>query len=769
MNDSAPAIARRRITIGGNVQGVGFRPCVYRLATRHNLSGWIANTRSGVAIEIEGNAAAIDVFLSTLHTDAPARARIESLHSETLPVIGANDFRILDEDSTDAIQKNVAQLSLPLDLAICERCRAELFDPTNRRYRHPFIACCDCGPRWSALAALPWQRNNTALANFATCTECDAEYSDPDDRRFHAQNNCCPHCGPQLAFRNPDGSALTERNEALRKTVDALRDGAVVAVKGLGGFHLMVDARNADAIARLRERKNRPHKPLAVMFETLEQLERYCDCDPAERELLTSAAAPIVLLRSRGKLPDSVAPGNPYLGAMLAYTPLYLLLLRDAGFPLIATSGNRSGEPICFDETLAREQLGDIADYFLAHDRPILQPIDDSVAQIAAGGPMLLRCARGYAPLDLPMPRSSDENYLALGGQLKSTVALSDGERVLVSPHIGNLGSVAGDLALEHAVENLQSIAAVHAARIVCDAHPDYRSTHVAHALSADPIHIQHHHAHVAAVMAEHELNTEVLGIAWDGSGLGDDGTLWGGEFLRATRAGYTRIATLRNFALPGGEAAAREPRRVALSLLYDMSDGDLERYADLPALQSFSANELAVLQGMLAHDVNCPRNSSIGRLFDGVAALLGLCTVASFEGQAAMALQFAAERHTGAAEPFGFTIDERDTPNRIDWAPLLTDIITSIREGSPPEAIAARFHITLAAIAAAIAKHTDYTRIVLAGGCFQNRQLLEKTIAALQQINREVFWPHRLPPNDGALAFGQIAIARAQCASHTL
>ncbi len=766
MNAAPRACIRRRLTIGGRVQGVGFRPFVFRLAKTLELSGWVANAHDGVIVEIEGRAECVDNFLKILHTDAPAQARVESIHADNIACAGGSHFSIIEIDGDPKLRKRT-ELSIPVDLAVCDNCRAELFDDSNRRHRHPFIACCDCGPRWSALAALPWNRANTALAGFAMCPRCNDEYNDSDNRRFHAQNNGCPDCGPQLALWNGGGETLAERDSALSKAVDALRSGAIVAVKGLGGFHLMVDARNADAIARLRERKQRPHKPFAVMFESIDRLAAYCDFDNAERALLTSAEAPIVLLHSCGNLPEIIAPGcllspNPRLGAVLAYTPLHLLLLRDAGFPLVATSGNRSGEPICADAHEALQKLGGIADYFLVHDRPILHPIDDSVAQIAASRPMLLRCARGYAPLELAVNDSSRENYVALGGQQKNTVAVCDGNRIRISPHIGDLGSTASENTLRRTVEYLQNISGVRAEKFVCDLHPDYRSSKLAHELIRAPRCVQHHHAHIAAVMCEHELDGEVLGIAWDGSGLGDDGTLWGGEFLLASRARYARIATLRDFALPGGEIAAREPRRVALSLLHELSHGDLQRFADLPLLQAFSGTELVVLQTMLDRNVNCPRSSSIGRLFDAVAALLGLQSVASFEGQAAMAVQFAAERYRGDARPFEFSIDKSNSPYRVDWRFLIEAIVAAIRKNSTVELIAARFHATLAAIVVAMTKDNANLRIVLAGGCFQNRLLLEKTIGALRKIDREVFWSERLPPNDGALAAGQIAVARS-------
>jgi len=765
LTDAASALERRRIVLGGCVQGVGFRPFVHRLARNIGVKGYVANTRGGVVLEIEGDAQQLEIFLAVLRSDAPPRARVDSMAQENIAPIGDREFSIMA--SSNAVSSNVdssltGALAPPLDLALCENCRAELFAPTDRRFRYPFIACCDCGPRWSALAELPWQRERTALAGFAPCPQCRAEYGDAGNRRFHAENNCCAQCGPQLALWNRRGDILAEREAAVRAAVDALRRGAIVAVKGLGGFHLMLDARSDAAVARLRERKQRPHKPLAVMFETLAQLENYCDCDDAERALLSCAAAPIVLLRSRERLSSRLAPDNPRLGAMLAYTPLHALLLRDAGFPLVATSGNCSGEPICTDESIALEKLGAIADVFLVHDRPIFNPVDDSVAQIAAGRSMLLRAARGFAPLDIAIDlkgkKKSQENILALGGQQKNTVALLAAGSVRVSPHIGDIDNVAGESALRGAVERLQYLCAADSARVVCDAHPDYRSTRIAETFGKNALRVQHHHAHIAAVLAEH-------GIAWDGSGYGVDGTLWGGEFLLATRRDFRRAATLRDFALPGGEMAAREPRRVALALLHELNAGDWRRCADLPPLRAFSAAQTAALQSMLDRRVNCPRTSSVGRLFDAVAALLGLCAVASFEGQAAMALQFAAERHRGDSVPFATAIDDTQMPYRIDWQPLLAAIIAAIRADRPVAEIAARFHATLAAISAAIAASLGQRRVALAGGCFQNRLLLEMTLAALRERGCEVFWPQRLPPNDGALALGQltVALARAQ------
>lgn len=752
MNDAAPpAIAQRlRIEVRGQVQGVGFRPFVYRLAGRHAMEGWVRNDRNSVTIEVEGPPPQLEAFVRELRERPPPRAHIEGLRSWPVAADGRHGFAIHDSAAGDG-----ADLSVPLDLALCEACRAELFDPASRRHRYPFIACPDCGPRWSALAALPYDRANTALAGFAPCPHCTAEYEDPDDRRFHAQNNACAGCGPQLELWDGNGAVLARREDALREAVQALRGGAVVAVKGLGGFHLMVDARNADAIAALRTRKQRPHKPLAVMLDGVTEIKRHCELPQPARAALCSPAAPIVLLRSRGTLPELIAPGNPWLGVMLPYTPLHQLLLRDSGLPLVATSGNRSGEPLCRDGDEALTRLRGIADLFLVHDRPILQPVDDSVVQLAGGRMQVLRCARGLAPLVLPGLESHTVTGMALGGHQKATLALGGPAGAVVSPHVGDLDSVEAVAAYRHLAETLPAMLGLPARPLACDGHPDYRTSAFAHESGSRVLAVQHHHAHVAAVMAEHALDGEVLGVTWDGTGLGDDDTLWGGEFLLATRTDCRRVASLREFLLPGGEAAMREPRRAALGLLHAAPD----REAGALLEHSFTTRERTTLQQMLARGVQCVRTSSAGRLFDAVAALLGLHAVTTFEGQAAMALQFAAERHQGAVPVLAFPLDRGVTPWRIDWSPVLGLIR---QRGQDTTAVAAAFHRALAAAIAEVAAAFAPRPVVLAGGCFQNRLLLELSLAALRARGCEAHLPLRLPPNDGALALGQLAVAQA-------
>lgn len=758
MPETAPR-SRLSIIVEGHVQGVGFRPFVHRLATARALDGFVRNRRGGVHCEVEGSREQTGAFLDDLRRQAPGAARIDAVRTTTLAPTGERGFSIRPSDEGDP-----PALTIPLDAALCAQCQDELFDPANRRFRHPFISCTACGPRWSLLDRLPFDRVGTAMAAFPMCEQCRREYEDPQDRRFHAQTQSCPDCGPQLALWSSRGNVLAQRADALKGAIAALRRGEILAVKGLGGFHLMVDARNVEAITRLRLRKGRPHKPLAVMFCSIEAIEAHCAIDADERVLLGDGSAPIVLLPARGSLPAELAPGNPYIGAMLAYTPLHQLLLHDFDGPLVATSGNLGGEPLCHDEREVVERLDAIADCFLVHDRPILHPVDDSVAMLAAGRPLVLRCARGLAPMPLRIDAGPEEGgaILAVGGQLKNTISLGRGGEALVSPHLGDLGSVQADTGFQRLATILPGLVQASLATMAHDHHPDYRSTRYAQASALARVEVQHHHAHVAAVMAEHGLDGEVLGLAWDGIGLGTDGVLWGGEFLLADRVQFRRVASLREFPLPGGERVMREPRRSAQGVLHEagLAGGD-----GLPWLSSgwLATHEQQLLEGMLRTGVNCPRTSSVGRLFDAVAALLGLEPVTSFEGQAAMALQFAAERHCGDIVPLPFLIDRGQTPVRVDWAPMITALLDARRQGQTVEAIAARFHLTLALVAVTLAQDHPEVPVVLAGGCFQNRLLLDRTIKALRAAGRQVFWPLRLPPNDGALSLGQLTVARAR------
>jgi hydrogenase maturation protein HypF len=746
---------RVSIRITGLVQGVGFRPYVYRLATESELAGWVVNTPEGVGIEAEGEPVRLQSFLARLPAELPPLARIDTLHTEPLPPEGESGFRVRLSRAAGP-----ASVCAPPDVATCPACLAELSDPANRRYRYPFISCTDCGPRWSITAGLPFDRERTAMKIFPLCPACRAEYENPADRRFHAQTQCCPDCGPALSLRD-GGGVLTLRDEALRLAAQALRSGAIVALQGIGGFQLMADAGNEAAVLRLRHRKSRPAKPFAVMIESTDAARTLCEISDLEQGLLDSAAAPIVLLRRLGDseaIAPGVAPDNPWLGVMRAYSPLHHLLLAEFGGPVVCTSGNRSGEPICVSEDEARVRLADIADLFLVHDRPVLRALDDSVARVVAGQEMLLRRARGYEPI-VRLGRTLPP-VLAVGGHLKNTVALAAGDRAVLSQHLGDLDSAEARENFRKTVLDLEALFGVAPDRVAADLHPDYASTRLAEAAGKPLIRVQHHHAHALSCMAEHGLEPPLLGIAWDGVGFGPDGTLWGGEFLRIEAGGHARIARFRPFPLPGGEKAVREPRRAALGLLYESFGATAFERTDLAPVAAFSPAELKTLAQMLDRGINAPLSSGVGRLFDGVAALLGLRQATSFEGEAAMALEFAAERGgTGNAYPFDLVEAEGDAWGLrwlVDWTPIIPALLEDAAAGRIVDA-AAKFHRTLAEIAAAVAAQAGLRQVVLTGGTFQNRLLTEMAVARLETAGFTVHRHRLIPSNDGGLALGQL------------
>jgi len=652
-----------------------------------------------------------------------------------------------------------------------------VFDSASRRHRYPFTNCTNCGPRFSIIEALPYDRPKTTMAGFEMCEACRREYEDPRDRRFHAQPNACPACGPRLALWDADGRPLLERDDALRAAAARIAGGAIVAVKGLGGFHLVVDARSDAAVRRLRDVKSREEKPFAVMFPTLAAAAARCEIGEREARLLTSPEAPIVLLRrsrSPGAAPivESVAPGNPSLGAMLPYTPLHHLLLADLGFPVVATSGNRSDEPICIDEAEAVERLRGLADLFLVHDRPIARHVDDSIVRVAVGRDLVLRRARGYAPLPVSLP-SDAPPILGVGAHLKNCVAMSVGANVFVSQHIGDLETVEAFGAFERVIDAFERLYETAPAVIACDAHPDYLSTAYARRRGSETRPVQHHLAHVLSAMAENEVEPPALGVSWDGTGFGLDGTIWGGEFITVAPGSARRVATFRPFPLPGGDRAVREPRRAALALLHEVFGGDAWGMEDVPTLAAFSQPERRILRAMIERGVNAPRTSSVGRLFDAAASIAGLRHHVRFEGQAAMDLEFAREgTDTDECYPLAF-VDLRP-PGRgdpaavagltdaplwsIDPAPLVRALVADVRAGVPIGTMSARFHNGLVEAAVEIARRSALERVVVSGGCFQNRYLLERTIARLRAHGFRPVWHQRVPPNDGGIALGQVA-----------
>jgi hydrogenase maturation protein HypF len=758
--------ADRIFEITGTVQGVGFRPFVARLAADLGVRGWVRNDGHGVTIRALAPAAVLDVFAARLNAEAPAAARIEAIASraptpsEGHPADAEAGFSIIESES--AAGPPTAAVSP--DLALCEDCRRELSDPGDRRHGYPFINCTNCGPRYSILRELPYDRPRTTMAAFAMCPTCRREYDDPADRRYHAQPNACPICGPHVELQDAAGRVLASREEAVAEGAKALCGGRIVAVKGLGGFHLMVDASNDDAVRELRRRKHREEKPLAVMFPSLESLRAATESTEEDVRWLTSAAAPIVLVRRRAatQLAESVAPGNPWVGALLPYTPLHVLLLAAVGRPVVATSGNLSEEPLCTDNDEARQRLAGIADLFLVHNRPIARPVDDSVIRPAAGSQIVLRRARGYAPAPLPLPADvgAAEPLLCVGGHLKNTIAVTVGSNLVVSPHIGDLSNPVSMEAFRRTVSLLGSLYSGRFSRVVCDEHPDYASTHFAQTLGLPVVTVQHHLAHILSCLCEHGGGPDrVLGVAWDGTGYGSDGTVWGGEFIIVDRTTRTaqRVGSLLPFRLPGGEAAVREPRRSALGLLHELCAGDQGRLKPLARSLGFSERDAAILLSLLSRGLQAPVTTSAGRLFDGIGALLDLRQQCSFEGQAAMDLEFAADpesqEEAGLIMPIIGLREQHFW--QVDWRPAIASIVASKAKLGAP-ILAARFHTALAQSIAAVAKQVRINTVVLSGGCFQNARLLVQADRALRTSGFDVLRHRQLPPNDGGLAAGQ-------------
>ncbi len=755
----------------GAVQGVGFRPFVYRLARELGLTGWVTNSAAGVGIEAEATPPRLETFVQRLEAERPPQSVLRTVDCEWLEPLGYDRFEIRSSEQ-DAAKTT---LVLP-DIATCPACLREILAPGNRRFNYPFTNCTHCGPRFTIIERLPYDRANTSMKAFTMCPECQSEYDDPGDRRFHAQPNACPRCGPMLQLWDREGKLLETGGDALRAAAAAIRDGAIAAVKGLGGVHLMAAAHDSESVGRLRHLKHREEKPFALMYSTLNQLRLDCHVSEPEAQLLHSTQAPIVLLQRNAKaqgqtpgLSPLVAPGNANLGVMLPYTPLHHLLMGLLGFPVVATSGNLAEEPICIDERDALARLGGIADLFLVHDRPIVRHADDSIVRVMAGTEVVLRRARGYAPLPVAIPEiggsAGTECVLAMGAHLKNSVALSIGPEVFISQHIGDLETPEACRAFENVIADFTRFYEVVPERVGADLHPDYLSTRFARKAGPPVLGVQHHYAHVLSCMAEHGVSEDVLGVSWDGTGLGTDGTIWGGEFLSITPSSFRRVAHLRTFRLPGGDKAVKEPRRAALGLLNALQDdAALERLGS-PALRAFSPEELGVLRRMLSQGINAPLTSSAGRLFDGVAALVGLRQRSAFEGQAAMDLEFAAEGfETNEAYPLPVRDGEREAPAIVDWGPMLTRVMEDVQKGLPPGLISTKFHNSLVTAIVEVAGKVGRRNIVLTGGCFQNKRLLEGTATRLQRAGFFSFWNRQVPSNDGGIALGQVLAVRRAC-----
>ena len=764
-----PAVTRRRIIVQGIVQGVGFRPFVYGQALRYGLAGFVRNDSGGVTIEVEGEGTALDLFARALAETPPPLARIDRVTTELVPPSGTTAFVIAGSQAGAERRALIAP-----DAATCPDCLRELFDPTDRRYRYPFINCTNCGPRFTIVEDVPYDREKTTMRAFPMCPACQAEYDNPLDRRFHAQPNACPACGPEVQLCESEGRLL-HGTEPIMTAAEQLAGGAVLAIKGLGGYHLACDALNVAAVARLRRRKHREARPFALMTADLATVRRLCHVSAAEAALLESRRRPIVVL---DRHPDCavvpcVAPGQRTLGLMLPYTPLHHLLLdafarqqRDDGcYPavLVMTSGNRSDEPIAYRDEDARERLGPIADGTLLHNRAIHVRCDDSVVRVIAGGTQFFRRARGYAPepitlaLDCPVP------LLACGGHLKNTFCLGKGPQAIVSQHIGDLQNIETLTSFREGIAHLERLFDISPEAVAYDLHPEYLATK--YALDREILHkigVQHHHAHIASVLAEHGLAGPVIGVAADGTGYGADGAIWGCEVMVADLVGFDRRLHLQYVPLPGGEQAVREPWRMAAVYLQQAYGEDFLHLA-IPFVEQLDRRRWRPLAQMIRRGINSPRTSSLGRLFDAVAALLGLRAEVAYEGQAAIELELVAEP---SVHVYSFAISEGG-PATLDVAPMIRAIIQDLEHGISVARIAGRFHRSVAELLATACvrarRHSGLSAVALSGGVFQNRLLLEQLTTRLEELEFHVYVNHLVPPNDGGLSLGQAAVAAAR------
>jgi hydrogenase maturation protein HypF len=777
------------VQVQGIVQGVGFRPFVYGLALRLELAGFVLNDSNGVTIEIEGAGERIERFQQALRKEAPPLARIDSVTSEEIEPRAETTFTIAHSQTGSERRALISP-----DTATCDDCLRELLDPADRRYGYPFINCTSCGPRFTIVQDVPYDRDNTTMRVFPMCPACRSEYDDPLNRRFHAQPNACPVCGPHLSlldlsdeyanelFRNTVAMNTVGGSDAkiIERAAHQLAAGAILAIKGLGGYHLACDALNAEVVQRLRSCKHREAKPFALMVPDLATARQLCRVSEAEAALLQSHRRPIVLLDQLPACPvaPGVAPAHTTLGIMLPYTPLHHLLLRafaaaiGSARPatLVMTSGNLSEEPIAYRDEDARERLASIADGMLTHNRAIHMRCDDSVVRVAVGDVQFLRRSRGYAPEPICLSMALPVPLLAVGGHLKNTFCLGKGRQAFVSHHIGDLENLETLTSFREGIEHFQRLFDIYPAAIACDLHPEYLATK--YALESDiprKIVVQHHHAHIASVLAEHGLSGPVIGVAADGTGYGTDGAVWGCEIMTATLSGFERLAHLAYIPLPGGEQAIHQPWRVAAACLAQ-AYGDAFLELDIPFVQQLDRAKWRMLAQMIARNLNCPPTSSLGRLFDAVAALLGIRQEVQYEGQAAIELEMlAAQAQTEAEESYPFELIKAETgkPALLDVRPLVRAIVSDIRQYVPTARIARRFHASIAEMLAATCLHarteSGLNEVALSGGVFQNRLLLEQLTERLAKMAFRVYTNRRVPPNDGGLSLGQLAVAAAR------
>jgi hydrogenase maturation protein HypF len=758
-------LVRKQIAVSGIVQGVGFRPYVYRLASEGHLSGSVRNTAAGVVIEVQGAGDAVHDFVARLPAQAPPLARITDVRVRDLPCNGDRQFRII----ASAGQEHVRTLISP-DVAICPDCLRELFDPADRRYKYPFINCTNCGPRFTIVRGIPYDRPLTSMAPFTMCAACQSEYEDPLDRRFHAQPNACWECGPRVELWEESGEKV-QVEDPIRQAAEHLKRGAVVAIKGLGGFHLAADATNPEAVDQLRERKRRVEKPFAVMAPSLERAAELCELDQAAGAALSSAQRPIVLLRRKEPfaIADAVAPFNRDLGLFLPYTPLHYLLLEEGNFSaLVMTSGNRSEEPIAIDNREAVERLRGLADFFLVHNRDILLRCDDSVVRVSGGRVRQVRRSRGYVPVPVFLAQEAP-SVLAVGGELKNTVCLTKGRHAFLSQHVGDLENLQAYCFFEEAICHLERVLEIEPQAIAYDLHPDYFSTRWALRQKNLPqIGVQHHHAHIASCMAENGLNGGVIGVALDGTGYGTDGCIWGGELLLADYRAFERAGHLEYVPLPGGEAAVREPWRMAVSCLYRHFGRDFLKL-QIPFVKHLDPAKVSVLLQAIERGVNSPLTSSCGRLFDAVSALAGIRQQVNYEAQAAIELEMAMD---DSARPPGYEVEIREQSGQliVSTLHLFAELVADLEKSTPVAIISARFHRGLVeGLASAVEilhRRTQLNRVCLSGGSFHNRFLLEQLQDRLRAAGLQVFTHSQVPAGDGGLSLGQAMVAAHRLSS---
>ncbi len=751
---------RKAIEITGIVQGIGYRPFVYNLALTHSIRGWVLNNEKGVLIDAEGEDQALDRFIEGLTELAPPLARIETLKANSIEPQGFPNFEIRHSKGTSEGFTLISP-----DVATCDACLAELLSPGDFRYHYPFINCTHCGPRFTIIKDIPYDRHKTTMAPFAMCPVCRKEYESPRDRRFHAQPNACSACGPSLRLVDRKGGCLP--GNALDRALDLLLQGSIVAVKGIGGFHLVCNAENQEAVSTLRSRKFREDKPFAVMCRDMEEVRTHCDIDEEEERLLCGTERPIVLLNKKkgSSIAPGVAPFQKTLGVMLPYSPLHHLLLHGPLKSLVMTSGNVSDEPIAYKNEEACHRLSEIADFFLLHDRDIHMRCDDSVVRVFQDRPYVLRRSRGYVPFPIKLSFNL-EMVLACGGELKNTFSLSRGPYVFVSHHIGDLENMETLLSFEQGIEHFKNLFSIEPKAVAYDLHPEYLSTKYALSLEGIPkVGVQHHHAHVVSAMAENGLDGEVIGVALDGTGFGNDGTIWGGEFLKADLKDFERLAHLKQVPMPGGSMAVKEPWRMAFAYLFE-AFGENALNLELGWIKRRDPQTCGILKRMIEKKMNSPLTSSMGRLFDAVSSLLSIRDTVNYEGQAAIELEMAADAEV--KEEYPFNIQETQRPMIVDPIEMVNGIVEDLIRGYPGSFISGKFHRTVARLVVETCKRsrldTGLGRVVLSGGVFQNTLLLELVFDGLEEAGFEVYTHHLVPTNDGGISLGQAVVAHVRC-----